>query len=151
MFLFETSGLTIQVIEDNTKMGSLGVPEYIPSAAVDSTDIKGIDAVVYVTSAFFKLTLPSQQVILFHEAGHVACGHLELDEAKTSDLVINDDLEAEADTWAVTKSSIAAFDAALYECGEIIAVAINADEVTKRAIEESLEKRIALRDAWMTK
>lgn len=151
MFLFETSGLKIQVIEDNEKMKSMGVPEFIPAAAVDSTDIASLDGIVYVTSAFFNLSKESQQVILFHEAGHVACGHLKLDEAKTSDLVINDQLEAEADAWAVNQTSVAAFDAALYECGKLIAIAISADETVKQAIAESLEKRIALRNAWMAK
>ena len=151
MFLFETSGLKIQVIEDNESMKSVGVPEFIPSAAVDNCNVEGIDAVVIVTTAFFKLTKESQRVILFHEAGHVACGHLELEEAQTSDLVINDALEAEADAWAVRQTSVAAFDAALYECGELIAIAINADETVKAGINESLEKRIALRNAWMAK
>lgn len=151
MFLFETSGLKIQVIEDNESMKSVGVPDFIPSAAVDSCNIEGIDAIVIVTEAFFKLTKESQQVILFHEAGHVACGHLELDEAKTDDLVINEELEAEADAWAVNQIGVAAFDAALYECGKLIADAVNADETVKAGINESLEKRIALRNAWMAK
>lgn len=151
MFLFETSGLKIKVIEDNETMKSVGVPEFIPSAAVDGSNVDGIDAVVIVTEAFFKLSKESQQAILFHEAGHVACGHLKLDEAKTSDLVINDQLEAEADAWAVNQTSVAAFDAALYECGRAIAAAISADEVVKQSLNESIERRIALRNAWMAK
>jgi Zn-dependent protease with chaperone function len=140
---FLCKGLVLLVVTNNDKMGEFGIPSWMPSAVCDRSDNSAYQGKVYVTDGFWQLPETVQSVLLTHEAGHVACGHLDLEVCQGDDLVINEVLEAQADAWAVAVVSEEKFDAALRECGELIARTINADEATIALINESIEKRIS--------
>lgn len=140
---FLCKGLLLLVVTNNDKMAEFGIPSWMPSAVCDRSNNPVYQGTVYVTDGFWKLTKEAQDVLLTHEAGHVACGHLDLEICQSDELVINDQLEAEADAWAVSVVSEEKFDAAIRECGELIIRTINADEVTVGLINQSIDKRIS--------
>ena len=112
-FLFEVSGIRLNVEINNDAFDRIGVPSFLPSAMVDCPTkhgIKDADGACFVTSAFMQLPEFYRNIALTHEAGHVAMGHLELEEAAGNDLVINEKFEAEADNWAANIVGQAAFD-----------------------------------------
>lgn len=151
MFLFEVEGIRLHVVKDDETFLAFGVNGIQhPAAAVSKTQLDGFNGHVIVTSAFFNLTEATQTALLTHEAGHVACGHLDLVEAQTENLLINAQLEAEADAWATVRVGNA-FDVAVMECSEYVArVYAVSDDIAELFVKETNE-RIALRDAWMAK
>lgn len=151
MHVFEIEGIRLNVVEDNDTFLAFGVDGVQhPAAAVSKAQLDGFNGHVIVTSAFFKLTAATQNALLTHEAGHVACGHLDLVEAQTENLLINSQLEAEADAWATVRVGNA-FDVAVMECSNYVAtVYAVSDDIAELFIKETNE-RIALRDAWMAK
>lgn len=146
---FSTNNIMVIVVEDNDKMETLGIPSWMPSAVCDRSDADNYNAVVSVTTAFFKLSKASQDAFLTHECGHAALGHLDLDICQGVDLVVNEELEAQADAWAVSVIGQDSFDAAIRECGELIIKTINADIQTEMMISQDIQKRINLRNEWI--
>lgn len=143
MVHFEVAGFKIGVVVDDAKLATYGIHAFIPSAVVDRTVIAGIDGIVYTTSAFNELSDNTRRALLTHEVGHIACGHLDLDICEGEGLVINDQIEAEADAWAVARVGMVTFDRAVMECGNMLAATLNADTATKAAITAAVAKRIA--------
>ena len=112
-FLFEVSGIRLNVEVNDDAFTRVGVPAFLPSAMVDCPakhGVKDVDGACFVTSAFMQLPEHFRNIALTHEAGHVAMGHLELEESAGNDLVINERFEAEADKWAADIVGQVAFD-----------------------------------------
>ena len=106
-FLFQINGVTVEVVTDNDIIVDYIKTDILPCAMVDTPSRNDIDGTVYVPAVFHKLTKKQQTLILSHECGHVALGHLSL--AKAGELLINESIEAEADKWAVDIHGVAAY------------------------------------------
>lgn len=139
MLKFSIGDITLSFKVDNAKMESYGIPGWMPSVVVDKTTEAGFAGAVTATSAFMKLSEEARNALLTHEAGHVACGHLEL--TNTDELVINAQLEAEADDWACSQIGDAAFDWAMDEAVEMIKTMVPVE------YHDSIEKDVAARRA----
>lgn len=119
-FLFEISGIRLNVEVNDDAFTAAGIPAFFPSAMVDCPKKHGavdVDGTCFVTAAFMKMPKYTRELILTHEAGHVAMGHLTLDLTATDDCVTCEKLEAEADRWAANQRGEAAFDVALDAVG----------------------------------
>lgn len=102
-YLFEISGVRLSVQTNPEMIESFGVPCWIPTAAVDCPikhHIEDCDGVVFTSQAFAELPEYLRTYALAHEAGHVALGHLKLEECSTDEIIENEVLEAQADAWA---------------------------------------------------
>lgn len=98
MNTFTVDGYTAIVRSDDAVFAKYGVPTEVPAALLDK--ITGEEfPVIFVTSGFSSLSSASQNAILTHEIGHIACGHLDKynEEGVLYDIP---ELEAEADAWA---------------------------------------------------
>ena len=149
-FLFEISGIRLNVQVDNDKFTMMGVPDFLPSAMVDIPSKHGItdaDGACFVTEAFMKLPEYIRNIALTHECGHVAMGHLDRPESQGDELVINDRLEAEADRWAAAIHGESAFDLMMFTLSHETLKAVMAKGVdgskVRPVFEAEIEKRIS--------
>ena len=145
MKTFTVNGFSASVIQDNEMALKFGIPSIIPSCFIDK--ING-DVVIITTSGFNVLSDKTQQVILTHELGHLALGHLEITPAEI--MTNNDLLEAEADRWAMEIVGVDALDKAVYETAAVTLdqLAINGVELTpaiRSEMREVSNKRISNR------
>jgi hypothetical protein len=114
MKTFTAKGYTATVIVDDKAAEKFGIPGFIPCAFIDETD-EG--PVITTTSGFYKLTKATQEIILTHEIGHLALGHLK--NTNPDEMTINARLEAEADLWACEIIGFDAFDKAIFEASAV--------------------------------
>lgn len=152
MNIFEVNNIKLSVKEDNEFIAKYGIPKGFPCALISLPLLKGFDGHVSVTSGFFCLSEESQKTMLTHEAGHAACGHLLLD-VPTDGLLINADIEAEADAWADSVLGIGAFDKFIEE-QRLFLLAKGGDKLTPDLIEKINEEcrvRTSNRLAWIAK
>lgn len=145
MKTFTVKGFSAKVVQDNEMAMKFGIPSIIPSCFIDK--ING-DIVIITTSGFDVLSDKTQSVILTHELGHLALGHLEILPADI--MTMNDRLEAEADRWAVAIVGVDALDKAVYETAAVTLdqLAINGVELTpaiRNEMREASSKRISNR------
>lgn len=153
MNIFEVNNIKLSVMEDNEFMAKHGTPRGIPSALLSLSKTPEYDGVVRVTKAFFRLSEESQKAVLLHEAGHIACGHLNNLPEDFDGLVVNPDFEAEADVWADNILGEGAFDKFIEECRQVV-IAKLGEHATPDLIEKINEEcrvRTANRKAWIAK
>lgn len=152
MDIFEINNVKLSVEEDNDFMAKYGIPKGLPCAIISLPLLKGFDGHVSVSAGFFRLSEESQQTMLTHEAGHAACGHL-LIETPTDGLLINADIEAEADAWADAVLGAGVFDKFIAENRSYVIAKIG-DALTPdilASIDQDCEQRIAKRLEWIAK
>lgn len=135
MKTFTVNGYTATVVNDNDAAMKFGIPSFIPCAFIDETD-KG--AVINTTTGFYKLTKATQEIILTHEIGHLALGHLK--NTNPDEMTINARLEAEADLWACNVVGEEVFDKAIFET-----CAVTLDELAANGYELTTEIRDSAR------
>ena len=120
MALFTIGGHTVDVKCDEQHFEKFGIPGWIPAAFIARSSQDGGQPTVAVTPGFFDLSIAAQIGILTHEVGHYVMGHLDLEEAKSNELVNNPTWEAMADAWACSVLGDDAFDAFVTENIEFI-------------------------------
>ena len=120
MALFTIGGHTVDVKCDEQHFEKFGIPGWIPAAFIARSSQDGGQPIVAVTPGFFDLSPAAQIGILTHEVGHYVMGHLDLEEAKSNELVNNPTWEAMADAWACSVLGDDAFDAFVTENIEFI-------------------------------
>ena len=120
MALFTIGGHTVDVKCDEQHFEKFGIPGWIPAAFIARSSQDGGQPTVAVTPGFFDLSIAAQIGILTHEVGHYVMGHLDLEEAKSNELVNNPTWEAMADAWACSVLGDDAFDAFIAENIEFI-------------------------------
>lgn len=152
MKTFTVKDIILAVKEDNEFLKQYGLPKALPCALVSLTTEPGFDGQVYVSSAFFNLSEESQKTILTHEAGHIACNHLEI---ACDGLLINEDVEAEADAWADNVLGEGTFDKFIDE-QELYLINLllekgNLTQETEAAIRNDCAKRKRNRIEWIAK
>lgn len=153
MDFFEVNNIKLSVKEDNEFIAQYGIPKGLPCAVVSLSTMEGFDGDVRVTSGFYRLSEESQRTMLTHEAGHVACGHLQQIPEGFEGLVDNSIMEAEADAWADSILGNGAFDKFIEENRQYLIFKIG-DALTPELIENinsECEARIANRKAWIAK
>ena len=120
MALFTIGGHTVDVKCDEQHFEKFGIPGWIQAAFIARSSQDGGQPTVAVTPGFFDLSIAAQIGILTHEVGHYVMGHLDLEEAKSNELVNNPTWEAMADAWACSVLGDDAFDAFVTENIEFI-------------------------------
>lgn len=148
-FLFEVSGIRLEVREDNDMFTMMGAPDFLPSAMVDRPEKHGcsVDGAVFITKAFMRLPEYFRRIALTHEAGHVACGHLNYAPEHTNEIIVDTRIEAEADRWAANIVGESAydlmFDALSYETLKVIGEQGGNVVAAKPVLEEQIAERKA--------
>lgn len=152
MNTFTVNDIKLTVKEDNEFLKQYGLPKAFPCALVCLTTKPGFDGQVYVSSAFFNLTEESQQTLLTHEAGHVACKHLEIE---CDGLLIDDNIEAEADAWADSVLGEGAFDKFIDEQEHYLINHLKEKGKLTQEVEDAIKadcaKRKRIRLEWIAK
>lgn len=152
MDTFEINNIKLTVKEDNEFIAKYGIPKGFPCAVITLPLLNGFDGHVSVTSGFFSLSEESQKTMLTHEAGHAACGHLLID-VPPDGLLINADIEAEADAWADSVLGDGAFDKFIKE-HRLFLLEKGGDKLTPELIEKinvEFRVRTSNRLAWIAK
>lgn len=147
-FLFEVSGVRLEVREDNDIFTAMGIPAFLPSAMVDEPSKHGVtaDGAVFVTSAFMRLPKYFRDIALTHEAGHVSLGHLSMiTDDQRGEVIVDDQIEAEADRFAADIVGESAYDfmldAVAYESLKAIREAGGNVTAAKPILDAEIEKR----------
>lgn len=143
------NGITVTVQTSDSAFQKYGVPAEVPAAMVEVTaDFP--HPVVYTTTGFATLSDVSQAAVLAHEAGHVACGHL---ETHNEPGVLYDvpELEAQADAWASKVVGVSEFDRALAETVAIIKrhLGKSLTPAVEDIIDQQILGRVNLRQKYM--
>lgn len=141
MFTFIIKGITLNVIPDDGILENHGVPEWAPSAVVDAKAGE-MTGTVRVTKGFLEMDKKFQEILLTHEAGHIACGHFAEDHP-TDKIVENDRLEAEADAWAIQELGYEQYASVFTHVMGIILAKLEFPAFYKSMLEEETEQRLA--------
>ena len=141
MFTFIVKGITLNVIADDGILQNHGVPDWAPSAVVDAKagEMTGI---VRVTKGFLEMDKKFQEILLTHEAGHIACNHFEINHP-TDKIVENDRLEAEADAWAIQELGYEEYASVFTHVTGIILAKLEFPSVYKTMLEQENQQRLA--------
>ena len=106
-YLFEINNVKVEVVTDNETICQYINSDAFPCAMVTDPQREGIDGTVFVPEVFHDLSKQHQVMMLTHECGHVALGHLA--NAAKGELTIDPFIEAEADHWAASIQGVAAY------------------------------------------
>lgn len=147
---FSYGELSVKVVLSNEAAAKYKIPAFIPCAFMD-TDEDGNHFIV-VTDGFYALTEQTQKCILTHELGHLSLGHMT--DTPKDEMVMNAQIEAEADAWASYIVGKEEFEKAVYESAAVTLDqlgnnGINLTPEIRTAVRAEANKRIADRDALM--
>lgn len=149
MYTFTVKGYILTVETDNAAFEKFDVPSIVPAAMVDRPIRPETNGHVVVTSSFESLSKSTREILLTHEAAHVACNHL---EGVGSELVINPQIEAEADAWACDIVGANAFDRACTEAIEVLCSKLISLDLGEHVagVKHGLEERKRIRLEWIS-
>lgn len=148
-YLFEINNVKVEIITDNSVIEQYINTDAFPCAMVTDPQREGIHGTVFVSEAFHTMMSEKHQVMMLtHECGHIALGHLA--KVPEKELTIDPVIEAEADHWAASIQGVANYidmiEALNRRTMEVAKTIIPYEEVCDQLEEQSAiatKKRIA--------
>ena len=152
MNTFSVNGITLNIEVNDDFFESIMGELKAPSAMLMSNE--GDVGLVYIPSCFLELDKETQEILLTHEAGHVALRHIERLTAENVDcsgetVVINAKIEAEADAWASKVVGYEALVNAYRTMTKAVVAAYTGLVADLSAVEEAVEIELTARIALL--